>query len=245
LLLAVVVWGGIYLLRTLGRSDEPHLDSALPPACLLLAHLASLGFRGLWGTEAGPRWQRRSAEAGMGLAVLGAWLFLLGTDLQLGASRRGSFRLQSLAQPVYVETEKRARMLDHNLTAIRRWTEPDDQILDLSASPLFYVLTERLGPGTSDIVMPGTFLHEREERALLERLEQSPPAAVIWPRRRFDNMTSRALQHTAPLLREWVMTRYRPALSGYRYSILLPLDSPHLPGAASTGAPGDLDPSGD
>lgn len=242
LLLAVVVWGGIYLLRTLGRSDEPHLDSALPPACLLLAHLAHLGFRRLRRAGASPLWRRRWVGVGMGLAALGAWVFLLGTDVQLGPSRRGIAPLQTLAEPIYAETERRALMLDRTVTAIRRWTEPGDRILDLSASPLFYVLTDRLGPGGSDIIMPGTFLDEHDERAFLERLEQSPPAAVIWPRRRFDKMTSRALLHTAPLVREWVMSHYRAALSGYRYSVLLPLDSPHLPRAASGGAPADPHP---
>ena len=38
LLVAVAVFGGIFFLRTLGRSDEAHLVSALPPTCLLLAH---------------------------------------------------------------------------------------------------------------------------------------------------------------------------------------------------------------
>ena len=30
LLLAVVIWGGVYYLRSLGRSDEPHLSSTIP-----------------------------------------------------------------------------------------------------------------------------------------------------------------------------------------------------------------------
>ena len=38
LLLAVVIFGAVFFLRTLGRSDEHHLTSALPPTCLLLAH---------------------------------------------------------------------------------------------------------------------------------------------------------------------------------------------------------------
>lgn len=38
LLLAISIWGGLYLLRALGRSDDHHLMTALPPACLLLAH---------------------------------------------------------------------------------------------------------------------------------------------------------------------------------------------------------------
>ena len=33
LLLAFVVFGGVYFVRSLGRSDGPHLDSAIPPVC--------------------------------------------------------------------------------------------------------------------------------------------------------------------------------------------------------------------
>jgi hypothetical protein len=232
LLLAVVVWGGVYLLRALGRTDEHHLNSALPPACLLLAHLASLGFGALWPAEAGPLGRRRLTEAGAGMVALAAWVFLAGTDLYLEPSRRGTFRLESVARPIYLNAERHARNLDRSVTAIREWTEPGDRILDLSASPLLYVLAGRLGPGYSDVIMPGTFLNEGQEQAFLERLEQSPPAAVIWPRKLFDGMPTRGTAHTAPRVRAWVMDHYRSALSGSRYSVLLPLDSPHLAGGA-------------
>ena len=38
LLLVLVVFGAAYFTRVFGRSDEAHLDSALPPAYLILAH---------------------------------------------------------------------------------------------------------------------------------------------------------------------------------------------------------------
>jgi hypothetical protein len=99
----------------------------------------------------------------------------------------------------------------------------------MSSSPYLYVLTERLGPGYSDIIMPGTFLREADERAFVERLERSPPAAVIWPRRHFDRTAARGIGQTAPLVRDWLIERYASAQVGARFSVLLPRGSPHLP----------------
>jgi hypothetical protein len=229
LLIAVVAWGGLYLLRALGRSDEPHLDSALPPVCLLLAHLLSRGFGALWPEEARPDRARRLTEAGVGIIVLGGWMFLLGTDVALRPERMGTFRLGSLTEAVFVEEENKARNTDRTILAIRKWTRPGDLILDLSSSPYLYVLTGRLGPGYWDIIMPGTFLDEDDERAFVERLEHSPPAAVIWPRRHFDRTAERGVGQTAPRVRNWVMEHYRSAQSGARFSVLLPRGSPHLP----------------
>ena len=229
LLLAVVVWGGLYLLRTLGRSDEPHLDSALPPVCLLLAHLLSLAFRALWPPRESPDWSRRLTEVGVGAIVLGGWMFALGTDIALRPERMGTFQLSALPEVVFVEEEKKARNYDRTILAVREWTQPGDLILDMSSSPYLYVLTERLGPGYSDIIMPGTFLGEADERAFVERLERSPPAAVIWPRRHFDRTAARGIGQTAPRVRDWLSERYAPAQVGARFSVLLPRGSPHLP----------------
>jgi hypothetical protein len=240
LLIAVVVWGGLNLLRTLGRSDEPHLDSALPPACLLAAHLLSRGFGALWPARADAIGARRLTEAGVALIVLGGWMFLLGTDIALRPERLGTFPLGSLREGVRVEEENKARNTDRTILAIREWTQPGDLILDLSASPYLYVLTGRLGPGYADIIMPGTFLTEADERAFVARLERSPPAAVIWPRRHFDRRAVRGLGLTAPRVQEWVMEHYQSALSGARFSVLLPLGSPHLPDPVADGSPGVL-----
>lgn len=231
-LLAVVSWGAISLLRALGRTDEYHLDSALPPACLLLAHAASGVARALRLRAPASGWPRRATRAGLLCVALGAWMGLLGVDHQLTPERRGSARLTSLRERVYVRDAREARNLDATLAAIRSWTRPEDVILDLSASPYLYVLSGRPGPGGIDIVMPGSFRSEAEEQALVARLAARPPAAVIWPRRAFDSMKSRSLRSTAPRVREWVMQRYRAATSGHKFAVLLPLGSPQLPDAA-------------
>jgi hypothetical protein len=92
---------------------------------------------------------------------------------------------------------------------LRDLTEPGDTILDLSAAPIFHVLTGRPGPGYFDIVIPGTFLDGEEERAFVERLEASPPALVVAAMKPFDEMRSRAVSVTAPLVARWLRSNYR------------------------------------
>ena len=70
----------------------------------------------------------------------------------------------------------------------------NETILDLSGASLLYVLTGRFGPGYKDVVMPGTFLDEGEEREFLARLIERPPAVVIFPGWRFDDMNERSVQ---------------------------------------------------
>jgi hypothetical protein len=104
-------------------------------------------------------------------------------------------------------------------------TEPDDTILDLSAAPLFHVLTDRPGPGRFDIVIPGTFLHEDEERTFVEHLEASPPTVVVTSVRPFDDMRTRAASVTAPLVARWLRTHYRIHRSSVEYNLWVPRES--------------------
>jgi hypothetical protein len=76
LLAAVVVWGAVYFTRAFGRSDGPHLYSALPPICLLLAHAGSVGLRAWKRGDVRP--VGRPAWA-LGGVVLAAWIFLMGS----------------------------------------------------------------------------------------------------------------------------------------------------------------------
>ena len=62
-------------------------------------------------------------------------------------------------------------MLDLTAEAIEQHSSPGDVLLDLSASPMFHVLREGPGEGHSDLLMPGTFLDEAEDSAILERIE--------------------------------------------------------------------------
>ena len=222
LLLAVVIWGAVYFTRALGRSDQGHLDSTLPPACLLLAHalwqFARLGARVV---SAGPRTASRISLA-VGAAALAAWIGLQGSDRYLGRTLRGSAPFQTLGATIYNRSPDWAATLDDRVRKIRSWTEPDARILDLGHSPLFYVLAERMGPGHFDVVMPGTFLDAAEEEGFLARLQAAPPELVIWPTQDFDGMSSRALAAVAPRLTAWVLENYwETPESGERFVLLV------------------------
>ena len=216
------MFGGVYFVRTLGRSDAAHLYSAIPPVCLLLAH-------GLHRVVARARLGNTPALA-VAVACFGLWMLFMGGDRFLDAERRGQVPLASLDGRVGVNTPEYAAMIDGLVESIRAHSRPGDRVLDMSASPLVQVLAGRLGPGYSDLVMPGTFLDEQEERAFIARLEADPPAVVLWPERPFDDMGVRRVQKTAPELSRWVRTRYREGPKAvqpgtrfpHRYTLLLP-----------------------
>jgi hypothetical protein len=150
------------------------------------------------------------------------WIFLFGTDQMLAADRRGTFPIEVLNGRISVPWNSRAKIVDQRVMALLDLTEPDDTILDLSAAPLFHVLTDRPGPGRFDIVIPGTFLHEDEERAFVERLEASPPTVVVTSVRPFDDMRTRAASVTAPLVARWLRTHYRIHRSSVEYNLWVP-----------------------
>jgi hypothetical protein len=225
LLSVVVVWGAVFFIRTLGRSDVGHLESALPPVCLVLAHLAS---RLLPWQRRGARssgWAKRLATAGVITGTLGVWIFLFGTDQMLAADRRGTFPIEALNGRISVPWNSRAKIVDQRVMALLDLTEPGDTILDLSAAPLFHVLTGRPGPGRFDIVIPGTFLSEDEERTFVERLEASPPAVVVTSVKPFDDMRARRVSATAPLVARWLRTHYRIHRRTVEYNLWTPRES--------------------
>jgi hypothetical protein len=217
LLLAIARWGGIYFLRSLGRSDEPHLASTLPPFCLLLAHAGSVVYRRVTRRAPGATPRAAWAAAGLGLA---AWALLSGSERVFDPAFLG-------AQPIAVlENSVRTRpghwWVDPRVVTVVERTEPGDRILVLGPQSLFHVLTGRLGPGQSDILMPGTFLSVDEEKAFLERLERTPPALVVLPQWPFDLMPTRSLASTAPRLVDWVRKRYSLQGDHQRFGLLLP-----------------------
>ena len=226
LLVAIVVWGGIYFIRSLGRSDEAHLDSAIPPVCLLFAHLLSVCFRASWTARANRRGLRVFAETVIVVVTTSLWVYFLGTDLYFDESRRGRIVLhstRSLGEDIRIASKGRALQVDRVVRMITRRTEPDAQILNMSETPMFYLLTARKGPGYFDIVMPGTFMSDEDEIEFIQRLETSPPAAVIWPARAFDDMPDRAVGKTAPRVSAWVKANYtRSKAKQHRWFVMFP-----------------------
>jgi hypothetical protein len=205
LLLATVIWGGTYFLRSFGRADEPHLDSAIPPVCLLLAYTVHL---------AHARWPRLAREPTLVIASFALWIYLLGVDTILDDSY-----LALKAGPELEATWSQQTRIEK----IREWSLAGERILDLTASPLLHVASERLGPGYRDVVMPGTFAGEGEEARFLERLEASPPALVLWPLGIFDAMPERSLRRTAPRVVKWVLNRYQLRAFDDEIAFLLPI----------------------
>jgi hypothetical protein len=202
LLLAFVVFGGVYFVRTLGRSDAAHLYSAIPPVCLLLAH-------GFHGVLARLRVAPGAPQIVAAVLAFSLWMLFMGGERFLDAEHRGQFPVASLAGRVGVNTAEYAAMIDGLVENVRSHSQPGDRLLDMSAAPLIQVIAGRLGPGALDLVMPGTFLDDAEESAFIARLEASPPALVLWPERPFDEIPARRVQKTAPALSRWVRTHYR------------------------------------
>jgi len=207
LLTAVVVFGVVFFIRSTGRSDEPHLDSVIPPACIVFAHALSLGFGRLWpaAPEAGRR--RFLAACLLSAVTFGVWAFLLQSDKEFW-SPVAMRPLASLDGRIATAPFEESHALDRTVELILEWTEPGETILNLSPTPLFHVLTGREGPGWFDLIMPGIFVDETDERWFLERLRADPPAAVVWPKRLFDDMPERAVTAVAPLVTEWVRSHY-------------------------------------
>jgi hypothetical protein len=233
LLLAVVVWGGVFLLRTLGRSDDHHLNSALPPLLLLGAHFGASLFGRYWeGRPARSAKSRGRIENAACAAALVAALFAQGIDRHFDPFDRGLVPMRAAGAGNPLKPTVEALEIERLVGILRERTGPDETILDVSASPLLYVLADRRSPGGFDLFMPGTFLDAAEERAFVERLDGAPPALVVWPGWPFDNQRERSLQRTAPLLARWILEHYAPLdarSQSHRFVILAPRESPGKP----------------
>jgi hypothetical protein len=234
LLIAVVVWGGSFFVRSATRSDLPHLESVIPPVCLLFAHGISVLWRQMRQWMATARSFARFEWALIGV-ILVSWIGLQATDMWLPRARRGLHPIHATGAAVHVHTENQADLIDDVVSRLRALA-PEATILDLTASPLLYLLSERPGPGRFDIVMPGTFLTHDEELEFLNQVVASPPAAIIWPKKPFDNFEERSLLVTAPRLSRWILGHYRRDGMVRRWSILLPdREKVSAPDTASTG----------
>jgi hypothetical protein len=222
LLLAIVVWGGVYLLRALGRSDDHHLMSAVPPACLVLGHGIGLVVRRGLQTARASDFVRTVAGVGVCVIVLSAWIYAMRVDFYLPVQNRGIVPLQSTGGQVSVTAPRVARRIDEVVRAIVRVTRPDDVVLDMTGAPLFHLLTGRRGPGGIDVISPGIFLSPEEEKAFVARLRTAPPAVVLWPSRAFDRKADRSIDRIAPELSTWVRGAYRETARIDGYEILRP-----------------------
>jgi hypothetical protein len=155
--------------------------------------------------------------------ILGAWSFLNSSDRFLDPDgMMGKTPMVTTMGSTKVGLRSHGVLLDRLVPLIRSYSEEDDTILVMTTAPLIYVLADRHGPGYQDFVMPGTFRSEEEEQAFVERVEAAPPAVVIWPRKHFDFMESRGLQHSAPKLSRWVGEHYRVAEKDPVYLLLVP-----------------------
>jgi hypothetical protein len=224
LLLTLVVFGAAYFTRTLGRSDEAHLDSALPPAYLLLAHA-------LWRASVWARVPPRLVTVGLVLFFAG-WTYMLGTVFVL-RSERGTRPLVFAKGEIRTRDGWGGRSIDWVVAEMLRRTRPGDIVLDLTSSPMVHVLADRNGPGGADIIMPGTFLDAEEERVFIERLERNPPKLVLWPAKPFDRHSSdRRFAVFQPVLADWVRTRYAPGPKFARFRLMVPKEEVGEPGSS-------------
>ena len=222
LLLAVVLWGGIYFLRVLGRTDEPHLDSAIPPAIVVFAYLISFSGRLPWLRDASRRPSAAAARYAIGLVVLAGWTYLLGSDRYIGPlDAMGELRLESVKADITIHEREDVRIIDDKLPLIQQHSDPGDTILVMTHAPLLYVLAERHSPGYHDVIMRGTFRGREEERRFLERVKAAPPAVVVWPSTHFDRTRSRGIPVTAPDLGRWIVENYDIVGDRRQYMIMV------------------------
>ncbi len=216
LVLAVVVVGGVYFFRTMGRSDVAHLTSAIPPVCLLVSHLLSR----LWGLAVRSQPERRRAfiAAFCVIVVFAGWVFLWRSDRLLDRHYRGMRPLRALDGQINVTSHGPLSIdLEERIETIRRCSSPGDRVLDLSALPMLLVITDRPGYGWRDVLEPGTFFDEGEEVEFLARVQAAPPVLVVQEPHAFDFMEERSVRNTAPRVSSWVEERYAPVAEGSRF----------------------------
>jgi hypothetical protein len=224
MLLTLVVWGGVYFFRVMGRSDIAHLESAIPPVCMLIAYFWYVTLRGLAARF--PGWHSTARQVAVCTVIFAAWILLFGVDTYLTTERRGEYPIEVTDPTIFVNDPDKARILTRRVERIQDLTGPDDTIFDLSVSPLFHLLTDRGGIAHSGLVMPGSFRDTQEERAVVAQLRNDPPTVVIAPLNDFDGKPSRSVGVTAPRLTRWVMRHYEALFRSAEYLVLTRRDKP-------------------
>ena len=225
-LLAFVVFGAVYFTRSMGRSDLPHLDSAIPPVAILLAYCASLSGRFKAFALEDSNLRTRVNRVALCVVIFCAWTLAMGSDRYLDTEEMmGSVRLENIPDPIHVRKGSLGMEIDELIPVIQQHSEPDETILVMTHSPLLYVVAERHSPGYFDLVMPGTFRSQQEQIDLIEHLKEAPPAVIVLPRQPFDKIKKRGLRYSAPLLTGWVAQNYAPIHDSPRYRLLVPKEA--------------------
>ena len=221
LLLGTSIWALLFFVRSYRRADIAHVDSALPPVCFLTVHLLYVGFGWLRARLALAPLRARRAEAGFCAAAFAFWVFVIGPDVYW---REANLRvhLRQLSKIAIGEDPEIPMITDEDVQAIRRLTEPDDVVLDLSCSPILFPFSDRLGPGYYDTFMPGTFLDAAEEESYLARLRAAPPALVLLPLQAFDGREERSLERTFPKIAAWAKQNYEPVAASGQRLVMVP-----------------------
>lgn len=228
-LLTFVVFGAVYFTRSMGRSDLPHLDSAIPPVAVLFAYCASLSTK-LKSFDVGQLGRRAALNRILLCAtVLGGWIFASGSDLYLDTnSSMGDITLESVPGKIEVRSRSLGHEIDGLIPLIQEYAGPEDTILVMAHAPLIYVLSDRHSPGYFDVVMPGTFRTQKEQVEFVAHLSQSPPAVIVWPRKPFDRDKARGLSKSARRVGLWVNQNYKPIHRSARYRILVPKEDDEM-----------------
>jgi len=223
LLLITVVWGATYYVRSFGRADVAHLESAIPPVCLLLAHLTWLALHHWSERQQHGARDRTLVVSGAMLVLLSLWIFLFKIDVHFSEMGR-TVPLETI-EGIRIKDGVAARQLDRRVKDVRRETRPGETILDMSYAPGFYLATDRSGPGWFDVIMPGTFMGEDEERFFIEKLKQDPPALIIVLDRHFDDMPQRSLRKIGPIVTPWLLRRYQVRETIPDYNLAYPREA--------------------
>jgi hypothetical protein len=149
-----------------------------------------------------------------GALVFALWVGAWGSDRALAPLMRDLTGQSASDETSWLERRAELRASQRAARERIERGDPERRLLDLSARPLLYTTGEFSGPGYLDVIMPGTFLSEAEERSFLERLQAHPPVGVFWPAEPFDEMTTRGPAATAPLLTAWALSVYGPPPDG-------------------------------
>jgi hypothetical protein len=210
LLLATLVWAALFFVRSIRRADIAHVDSALPPVCLMAVHGLWTAFSWLRERPGLTALRARRAPTLVCAGAFAFWVFAIGPDVYWREADLG-VHLAQLGRIARLQDPEIPNPIYRDVKTIRRLSAPDAEVLDLSCAPVLFPLSDRLGPGYADIFMPGTFLSDAEEEAYLERLRAHPPALAVMPLAPFDGLEERAVEHVFPRITAWVEANYEPA----------------------------------
>ena len=101
-LLAVVLWGGIFFLRATGRADIAHLESAIPPICLLIAYLLHVAGRRIASDPQRSARESLALRGSLCAAVVAVWIFVPGVDRAMDPIVRGAKPFPASGELIYM-----------------------------------------------------------------------------------------------------------------------------------------------